>query len=176
MGFLDKVGDFFSSAGEGIVDFFTGGVSREARESLDSIEDTSQKAGAAIGMIAGTVERLGRSLGSLIDDDIGPLIEDINDLFVIERLTPRDYSDLWDEEKERLDGLNEKRDEVRAQIDKLRAEIKTETGVEIPNYHGNKLQRWIKQNIPRSLWECLFNGFNIDTYNSLGESGRRKVR
>lgn len=127
---------------------------------VDDVENAAEQAGLALAKIGDTVVTLGDDLDSLIVDDVSPLIEDIDDLFVIERLVARDESDLWDEEKERLSDLIQKKNELKAQIDTLREEIKAERGVEIPDTYGLALQTWIAENANPdwSFWDRLMRG------------------
>ena len=136
-------------------------MSREARESLDSVEDAVEKAGIAIGLIAATVEKLGEDLDSLIKKQITPMMEDAGDLLSVERLTPRDESELFEDEKDRLTDLREKKDTLTSEISALRDDIKNSTGVEMPDVYGLALEVWILQKIYTRGW---FGGFNWDLF------------
>lgn len=144
----------------------------------DDVENASEQIGLTIAKIGDTVVTLGDDLDSLIVDDISPLIEDIDDLFVIERLVARDESDLWDEEKERLSDLIQKKNELKAQIDTLREEIKAESGVEIPDTYGLALQIWIIENANPdwSFWDRLMRGIQWwDIVGGIGTGGSRTI-
>ena len=132
----------------------------------DDVENAAEQVGVTIAKIGDTVVKLG--------DDLGSLIEDIDDLLVIERLVPRSESDLWDEEKKRLSDLVERRKVLKSQIDALREEIKTETGVDIPASYGVALQKWIIENVITGPMSWFFGGSNT-IWRDLGESGRTKV-
>jgi len=51
------IGDGFKKAGEEVVDFLTGGVSEETRETLDEAEGTLAKVSAFLAMLTGNLER-----------------------------------------------------------------------------------------------------------------------
>ncbi|OFV68397.1 MAG: hypothetical protein SCAL_000073 [Candidatus Syntrophoarchaeum caldarius] len=132
----------------------------------DDVENATEQIGLTIAKIGDTVVTLGDGLDSLI--------EEIEDLLVIERLTARDESDLWDEEKERLNDLIEERKSLKSEIAKLREEIKTETGVNIPDFYGAPLHRWIIENVVTGPMSWIFGGSNT-IWRDLGESGRDKA-
>ncbi len=68
---------------------------------VEDIEKAAEQAGIALATIGATVEVLGKQLTSLIKES--------EELITIKRLTPRDESDLWEGERERLDALREKK-------------------------------------------------------------------
>lgn len=121
----------------GVGAVLTGGVSElviggmNASDTIASIGDTTEQLGAALGVIASTAAKVGDELTHLLYDvddglvrdretgkpgemtraitTLEETVEDIDDLFSIERLTPRNEQTLWPSEKERLDALREKR-------------------------------------------------------------------
>ena len=133
---------------------------------VDDVSNAADQAGVAIAKIGDTVVELGDSLDSLIDH--------LDDMLVVERLVPRNQSDLWDEEKKRLSSLINKRNSLKGQIDTLRDEIKTETGVEVPGSYGSGLHKWIVENVINGPMSWIFGG-SLSIWNDLGSSGRNKV-
>lgn len=130
-------GDTGKKIGRGIGAVLSGGLSElviggmNASDAIGSIGDATEQLGAAIGVIAATAAKVGDELSRLlvdVDDGLirdretgkpGELtraittldetVEDIDDLFSIERLTPRNEQTLWPSEKERLDALRAQR-------------------------------------------------------------------
>ncbi|MHC1576930.1 MAG: hypothetical protein ACXQTE_06200, partial [Methanosarcinaceae archaeon] len=88
-----------------------GKAAYEAGEAADAAGDAADKAGIAIATLGSTVEEVGEELVSLL--------KEAEELLAIDRLTPRDESDLWDAEKERLDDLRDRK----AQIEDKLAEL-----------------------------------------------------
>ncbi len=93
-----------------------GKAAYEAGEAADAAGDAADKAGVAIATLGSTVEEVGEELVSLLNE--------AEELLAIDRLTPRDESELWDAEKERLDDLRDQK----AQIEDELAEL----GVSVP--------------------------------------------
>ncbi|MBW6518114.1 MAG: hypothetical protein K0A89_06395 [ANME-2 cluster archaeon] len=88
-----------------------GKTAYKAGEAVDSAGDAAEQAGIALAVIGTTIESLGKQLNSVL--------EEVEELITIKRLTPRDESDLWEEEKERLDDLKQKKAELENQLKKL---------------------------------------------------------
>ncbi|WP_135612837.1 hypothetical protein [Methanococcoides sp. AM1] len=80
----------------------TGGlytIGKSIYDSSESAGDAAEKAGLAIAVIGSTIEAVGEQLESTL--------QEAEELLVITRMTPRDEEDLWDEEKDRLNGLRQ---------------------------------------------------------------------
>ncbi|MCK5661227.1 MAG: hypothetical protein KAH86_07690, partial [Methanosarcinales archaeon] len=92
----------------------TGGLynlGKAGYNAMDSAGDAADSAGVAVASIGATVEALGEQLESLL--------EEVEELITINRLTPRDEADLWDEERDRLQDLRERETELRAKLAEL---------------------------------------------------------
>jgi len=94
----DVVEDAYSYVGKGISNWWNDFTTIDA---LEDAEEAAEQAGIAFATIGTTVEVLGKQLTSLL--------EEAEELITIRRLTPRDESDLWEGEKERLDVLRAKK-------------------------------------------------------------------
>lgn len=95
---IDVVEDALHDTGNYLADLWNDATTINA---LDDIEKAAEQAGIALATIGTTVEVLGKQLTSLL--------KEAEELITIKRLTPRDESDLWEGEKERLDALREKK-------------------------------------------------------------------
>ncbi len=95
---IDVVEDALHDTGNYLADLWNDATTIDA---LDDIEKAAEQAGIALATIGTTVEVLGKQLTSLL--------KEAEELITIKRLTPRDESDLWEGEKERLDALREKK-------------------------------------------------------------------
>jgi hypothetical protein len=94
----DVVEDAFSDVGKGLSNWWNDVTTIDA---LEDAEEAAEQAGIAFATIGTTVEVLGKQLTSLL--------KEAEELITIRRLTPRDESDLWEGEKERLDALRAKK-------------------------------------------------------------------
>lgn len=83
----------------------------DAGDAAEDAGDAAESAGVAIASIGATVEALGKQIESLL--------QETEELITINRLTPRDEADLWDEERERLNDLREREAELRAELAEL---------------------------------------------------------
>lgn len=88
-----------------------GEAADSAGDALDDVGEAAEEAGIALAIIGSTVETLGKQLTSLL--------EEIEELITIKRLTPRDESDLWEEEKERLYDLRDRKTQLENQLHEL---------------------------------------------------------
>ena len=92
----------------------TGGLynlGKAGYNAMDSAGDAAESAGVAVASIGATIESVGEQLESLL--------EEVEELITINRLTPRDESDLWEEERERLNDLREREAELKAELAEL---------------------------------------------------------
>lgn len=78
-----------------------GKAAYKAGEAAEDAGNAAEQAGVALATIGGTIETVGEQLTSLL--------KEAEELITIKRLTPRDESDLWEDEKERLDDLKEEK-------------------------------------------------------------------
>jgi hypothetical protein len=83
----------------------------EGGEALGEAGEAAEQAGVTLAIIGSTVETMGKQLTSLL--------EELEELVTINRLTPRDESDLWEEEKERLDDLKKKKSQLKNELASL---------------------------------------------------------
>ncbi|MEA1985408.1 MAG: hypothetical protein U9N13_07130 [Euryarchaeota archaeon] len=88
-----------------------GKAAYEAGEAADAAGDAADKAGVAIATLGSTVEEVGEELVSLLNE--------AEELLAIDRLTPRDESELWDAEKERLDDLRDRKAQIEDELAEL---------------------------------------------------------
>ncbi|MEM2884924.1 MAG: hypothetical protein QXF24_02400 [Thermoproteota archaeon] len=114
-----------------------------ATDAIGSAGDLMEQLGASIGVIATTIQKTGESLVALLDDfdelienkstgepgeitkllaTLEETVEDFDDLFVIERLTPRSESELWASELSKLNGLRDERQRQEKRRQELTAE------------------------------------------------------
>jgi len=142
-------GETGKKVGRGFLAFATLGISEaimtgmNATDAIGSAGDLMEQLGAAVGVIATTTQKVGEQLTYLLEDidemienkktgepgeikkmlaTVEETVEDFDDLFVIERLTPRSESELWASE---LNRLKELRDE-RIRQDQRRQELTAE--------------------------------------------------
>lgn len=94
---VDTFEDGVSNVGKGLLNLWNDATDIDM---FDDIEKAAEQAGIAFATIGATVEVLGKQMTSLLKES--------EELITIKRLTPRDESDLWESEKERLDSLWEK--------------------------------------------------------------------
>lgn len=85
-----------------------GKAAYQAGDAAEEAGDAAEQAGAAIAVIGSTIESVGKQLESLL--------KETEELITIKRLTPRDESDLWEEEKERLDALRQKKTQLESEL------------------------------------------------------------
>lgn len=128
-------GETGKKVGRGFLAFFTLGASEaimgamNATDAIGSAGDLMEQLGASLGVITATIQKNGENLAALLEDVDGLIetktgepgeitkllstveetVEDFDDLFVIERLTPRSESELWSSELSRLKALQEER-------------------------------------------------------------------
>ena len=95
---VDTFEDGVSNVGKGLLNLWNDATDIDM---FDDIEKAAEQAGIAFATIGATVEVLGKQMTSLLKES--------EELITIKRLTPRDESDLWESEKERLDSLWEKK-------------------------------------------------------------------
>ena len=74
-----------------------GKAAYKAGEAAEDAGEAAEQAGVSLAIIGSTVESVGKQLVSLLAET--------EELITINRLTPRHESDLWEEEKKRLDDL-----------------------------------------------------------------------
>lgn len=85
-----------------------GKAAYQAGGAAEEAGDAAEQAGVAIAVIGSTIESVGKQLESLL--------KETEELITIKRLTPRDESDLWEEEKERLDALRQKKTQLESEL------------------------------------------------------------
>lgn len=74
-----------------------GKAAYKAGEAVEDAGEAAEQAGMSLAIVGSTVESVGKQLVSLLAET--------EELITINRLTPRHESDLWEEEKQRLDDL-----------------------------------------------------------------------
>lgn len=88
-----------------------GKAAYKAGEAAEDAGNAAEQAGVALATIGGTIETVGEQLTSLL--------KEAEELITIKRLTPRDESDLWEDEKERLDDLKEEKTRLENELASL---------------------------------------------------------
>jgi hypothetical protein len=88
-------------------------ASEAAEAAGDAAEDIAESAGTTLAILGETVARLGSELESFV--------QELEEMVTVERVTPRDEDDLWDEEVERLKALRKKEKELLKELEELGA-------------------------------------------------------
>jgi hypothetical protein len=97
----EKAGEAAEKAGE------------SADQIADSIDETADSAGTALAVVSSTVTKLGTDMSSFLNE--------MEELLVTKRLTPRDEDELWDEEVEQLNALRQEEANLLDYLEKLEA-------------------------------------------------------
>lgn len=85
-----------------------GKAAYQAGEAAEEAGDAAEQAGVAIAVIGSTVESVGKQLVSLLNET--------EELITIKRLTPMDESELWEEERDRLNALRQKKTQLESEL------------------------------------------------------------
>ena len=88
-----------------------GKAAYKAGEAAEDAGDAAEQAGMSLAIIGSTVESVGKQLESLL--------KETEELIAINRLTPRHESDLWEEEKDRLDDLKDRKSKLESKLSSL---------------------------------------------------------
>ncbi len=88
-----------------------GKAAYKAGEAVDEAGNAAEEAGTALAIIGTTAEEVGKQLTSLL--------KETEELITIKRLSPRDESELWEEEKNRLADLRKIQADLVKQINDL---------------------------------------------------------
>lgn len=83
----------------------------QAGNAAEEAGNAAEQAGLAIAVIGTTIESVGEQLVSTL--------KETEELLTVKRLTPRSESDLWDEEKARLDSLKQERIKLKNELNNL---------------------------------------------------------
>ena len=83
----------------------------QAGGAAEQAGNAAEEAGTALAVIGTTAEEVGRQLTSLL--------KETEELITVKRLSPRDESELWEEEKKRLADLREIQADLEKQINDL---------------------------------------------------------
>ncbi len=88
-----------------------GKAAYQAGGAAEQAGNAAEQAGTALAVIGTTAEEVGRQLTSLL--------KETEELITIKRLSPRDESELWEEEKKRLADLRKIQDDLQKQLNDL---------------------------------------------------------
>lgn len=88
-----------------------GKAAYQAGNAAESAGNAAEEAGLAVAVIGSTIEAVGEQLVSTL--------KEAEELFTINRLTPRSEDDLWDEEKSRLNSLKQEKAKVENELKAL---------------------------------------------------------
>ena len=83
----------------------------QAGNAAEDAGNAAEQAGLALAVIGSTIESLGEQLNSFL--------QETEELITIQRLSPRDTDELWDEEKERLAELQQEKQQLKIQLKEL---------------------------------------------------------